>query len=1110
MADENNEYVAKISVDVTDAQAAAAELDKRYQKLTDDITKEFKALGSVMTASFSTLNATMSSINASLNSIVSNYTKMAAASKTINNAKTAQAKAPVLPAKRDYDAMFGAELQARLSRALSFWHSISDETKNAISQTHDMASALDSLANPTSNMSKKAKQLYAQYKETNRLMQEQANKNIESDTYKQIKEDLRNVDKNAANAAQRISELNAKLREMEEDGTATYSGKQTEKFRALAARSERLRAQLDAEMAEPTRALGSGSSQKEASSFSKTFWETFTSEGNSAIDNIKKRIKGMFSTGINLCKRFGNVLSTAFKLATLQFGKLGNHTKSFSSGLDNASKVAKKVFQKFNSYISMLRTRIRRRVVALIFSDITGTFGRFAQLMPRFNSSVSGVVNSARLLGTQLLAVVEPLASRLLPYFSMLMDVLAGVADRLSQFTAQLMSYNTFIKASKGNYDYASSLDEAANSANKAKKATKDYEATVLGFDQLNKLNGSSGDASGEDVLAQIKVAETEANAWSKLGQKLAKLWRLKKYFSIGKTLGNLLNTGFKWLQGKIGWSNNGNKIKAFLNNVVSGINGFIRGIDGAQIGSALADIANTLINSVEQFFGTVDFSGLGTRLADTFGNFLVDTDWNKLGSAVMKVIQSAVKTLAGFLKKTVKDKSFGANLGKALREALEGLFDSFSVEDWSDVLAGLTNNFFDFLIELFGDQSKWQSFAEKLAQTINETFKKLDAKKMADGISALARSFTTVVTTLIHEIDWGTVISKLIETLGELDWGSVASAVGILLAPKLMSSLAGGFLGSLGFGGGNSGWFNFGNKARTANTAWSLFKAYQTGSGAGAGAGAGASGLQAGSSMLGKAGLVALAAQVGIYMYNAYLPTLKDVIKGKNAVDWVVNDIKEGKDLFAPKPGHEGTLHGYYDIGVKGGRLLSSSVVQSWVDLFNGDLFSENDFYHRMERAYVDTQQKKWQEQYYNSAEYKQMLEEATKRGIEYRETYKELKPEDITSDTKVKDIRRTWLEQGLMSMDGSVPSPWETMKYDEFGNPRDTADNNYLIDKVSNAIAEAVRQSREDMDSTEEESNDFVFVVDGEELARVISRANGRINKRKNPFISLTPVEA
>ena len=1107
MADENNEYVAKISVDVTDAQAAAAELDKRYQKLTDDITKEFKALGSVMTASFSTLNATMTSINASLNSIVANYTKMAAASKTINNAKTAQAKAPVLPAKRDYDAMFGAELQARLSRALSFWHSISDETKNAISQTHDMASALDSLANPTSNMSKKAKQLYAQYKETNRLMQEQANKNIESDTYKQIKEDLRNVDKNAANAAQRISELNAKLREMEEDGTATYSGKQTEKFRTLAARSERLRAQLDAEMAEPTRTLGSGSSQKEASSFSKTFWKTFTSAGNSAIDNIKKLIKGMFSTGINLCKRFGNVLSTAFKLATFQFGKLGNHTKSFSSGLDNAGKVAKKVFQKFNSYISMLRTRIRRRVVALIFSDITGTFGRFAQLMPRFNSSVSGVVNSARLLGTQLLAVVEPLASRLLPYFSMFMDVLAGVADRMSQFIAQLMSYNTFIKASKGNYDYASSLDEAANSANKAKKATKDYEATVLGFDQLNKLNGSSGDASGEDALAQIKVAETEGNAWSKLGQKLAKLWRLKKYFSIGKTLGNLLNTGFKWLQGKIGWINNGNKIKAFLNNVVSGINGFIKGIDGKQIGSALADIANTLINSVEQFFGTVDFSGLGTRLADTLGNFLARTDWKKLGSAVIKFIQSAVKTLAGFLTHTVKDKSFGANLGKALREALEGLFDSFSVEDWSDVLAGLTNNFFDFLIELFGDQSKWQSFAEKLAQTINETFKKIDAKKMADGISALARSFTTVVTTLIHEIDWGTVISKLIETLGELDWGSVASAVGILLAPKLMSSFAGSLLENLGFGNNNgnsnSGGLNVGDAARTASTLGSLSKVFKNFSGNGAGNG-----------LLGTLGAKALEIQLAIFAYKTIWPSIKDAMKGKNATDWFMNDVKEGKDPFAefdkPKPGHEGTIHGLYDIGVNWWRFMGSTATQFWQDVFNGDLFSENNHYLKMKNAYIDMQRQKWREQYYNSAEYKQMLEDATKRGIEYRETYKELKPEDITSDTKVKDIRRTWLEQGLMSMDGSVPSPWETMKYDEFGNPRDTADNNYLIDKVSNAIAEAVRQSREDMNSTEEENTEFAFVCDGEELARIVERAKVRINKRNNPFISVTPVEA
>lgn len=597
---------------------------------------------------------------------------------------------------------------------------------------------------------------------------------------------------------------------------------------------------------------------------------------------IDKAVKSGWSSFLNTSKKELNGMSKAITNIRKSIADWHKDQKSIADQ-------AKAMYNTFNSFWRMLKTRIKRKLVGAVFNDITGTIGEIARIEPRFNSAISGFIVSARTLGAQIIASFEPIASIVFPILSQLLDYLTRGAAELAQFISRATGNLQFIQATKGQFDYAASLDKTTSSTKKATKAAKEYKNTVMSFDQLHKLNGDDESALDEALGLEgvnLDHANDKVDAINELGDRLWKALNAHDFAGAGAVIGDAVNMGFAWLSDKFGWEKNAEKFSGWLQNIIDAVNGFISELDPEVIGKSIGDLGNVFIHLFEQWTDPengFDYREFGRKLGGILGNAVKTADWDVLGEGLVQGIQGTVNTVNGFMEtrflneETGELESIFAVLGHALSGLLGGMIKAFSPSDWAELISGLVNGFFEFLAVTFSDPAKAEEFGHKLAQTINETINKLDAGQMTEGINAFTKSFTTLVETAFGDIDFSSAWSKFKEILGGLDWGDLAETIGIVFAPAFLSGL-GSAIGSL---------LKTGGSALLMKYVFSHFM--------GGGAGAGAGGAAAGAG-----GVVGFFA--GVLKFGMTLAAIYTAVKGIHTIIELKRNPEKVADDYAKK----------------------------------------------------------------------------------------------------------------------------------------------------------------------------------------------------------------
>lgn len=102
-------------------------------------------------------------------------------------------------------------------------------------------------------------------------------------------------------------------------------------------------------------------------------------------------------------------------------------------------------------------------------------------------------------------AAIMPVLTALLPVVNTIADAFINAANAVNQFLQALNGKSTFTKAKKNTGDYAKSLKGASGAA-------KELQKTLLGFDEINRLNdenkGGGGGAAGADYSNMFEEAE--------------------------------------------------------------------------------------------------------------------------------------------------------------------------------------------------------------------------------------------------------------------------------------------------------------------------------------------------------------------------------------------------------------------------------------------------------------------------------------------------------------------------------------------------------------------------------------------------------------------------
>lgn len=121
------------------------------------------------------------------------------------------------------------------------------------------------------------------------------------------------------------------------------------------------------------------------------------------------------------------------------------------------------------------------------------------------NRTMSEYASTLQQVKNSIGAAVMPVLTALLPLINTIASAFITAANAINMFFQALQGKGTFTKAKKNSVDYAKSLNTASGAA-------KELQKTLLGFDEINRLNdknsGGGGGASGVDYRDMFEEAQ--------------------------------------------------------------------------------------------------------------------------------------------------------------------------------------------------------------------------------------------------------------------------------------------------------------------------------------------------------------------------------------------------------------------------------------------------------------------------------------------------------------------------------------------------------------------------------------------------------------------------
>lgn len=310
------------------------------------------------------------------------------------------------------------------------------------------------------------------------------------------------------------------------------------------------------------------------------------------------------------------------------------------------------------------------------FSRAGGDMGVFAASMDRIATSTLYLKNS---LG----AMVMPIMNMIAPALDYIIDKFVAVLNVVNQLFALFSGAGSWTQALKYPKAYA---DAAGTATGKVKELQK----TILGFDEINKLNkqnepSGGGGASGLNYGKMFKQSPFDTllkkffdeKDWkglgTYLGNKINEAIASVPWAELGKKFGEKLDMIFQvayWTLKTIDFTALGGYIATFLSNAINNVEweyfgrlmvrkvtamfdfaiGFLLGMDWGGVAHALSSGIMGYLFEWGEWLGSIDWVAFGNGLWNSFVDFVTNFDWAGVIQAAFYAIGSVLGALVGFL----------------------------------------------------------------------------------------------------------------------------------------------------------------------------------------------------------------------------------------------------------------------------------------------------------------------------------------------------------------------------------------------------------------------------------------------------------------------------
>ena len=446
--------------------------------------------------------------------------------------------------------------------------------------------------------------------------------------------------------------------------------------------------------------------------------------------------------GANEAKKAAQALKEANKRAE-QFQRTLRKTAGFSNRVNNLSKalknvgktmknardLANKAAHPFRTLKELMGFESKKknngmpfgRMIgsSIMFSTIFGLISQIKQVIKEgsdnlvqysssYNNSISSMVSSLLYLKNAWAVAFAPIVNVVAPYISSFIDMVASALNAVGHFLAALTGKGYVVQAKKAWKDYGASIADTGKNTDKANDSAKKLQKTILGFDELNILNGndtSSGSGSGgsgggnagspspSDMFETIEVS----NSMNQLADKFKQAFANADFTEIGEMVGNKLKAAME----SINWEDVYHVADNFGKSLATFLNGLISPELFYDLGQTIAGAINTALHALNSFAANFDWSEFGRSLASSIKGFFENWDAGLTGETFSNFVRGILQAIKGFVDGLSADQTF-KDIGQKLVDFICGIDWLGLVWDLGQLGLSLVNAIINLPSDLF------------------------------------------------------------------------------------------------------------------------------------------------------------------------------------------------------------------------------------------------------------------------------------------------------------------------------------------------------------------------------------------------------------------------
>lgn len=439
------------------------------------------------------------------------------------------------------------------------------------------------------------------------------------------------------------------------------------------------------------------------------------------VENIDIQVKTNAGTAARQIKSLSSALS-GVRSASRSVASGGAH-----KAVSNIGHAAKSATGHMGKLFSSIKRIAMYRLLRTFLKKLTQAFQEGLKNAYAFSKGIGGdlavaldsLASATGQMKNQMGAAWGELLQTIMPVINAIVAGITALMNALSELFAALGGRLTYTVAEKT----ADEWDKAAGAAGK-------YKNTVLGFDELNRLNDETGgggggaDAGGDfaqielpDWAEKIRQAIEDGN-WKAAGDALAAhisevfdKWDAKGAGEkLGTKINNAISLAFGFLN-RLSTTTIGAKVAEFFNGAISRINfenlgatfatsftkaidfliGFITRLDTFQLGQAIKNFIVGALNKASEWLDGKNFEALGRTISNKIIGFFDGLDPAELGQSISRFLSKALSKASDFLRGVKWEE-----IGKKVYAWFETLFQNI---DWDD----LASKAWGFLGEAMG-----------------------------------------------------------------------------------------------------------------------------------------------------------------------------------------------------------------------------------------------------------------------------------------------------------------------------------------------------------------------------------------------------------------------